>query len=119
MKSQKPRQKKVDTNKLVFKYKGKFRDKNFSKFDNALVLIDKIRNGEISLNDAIDEQAKFKSDLGEIKRIKKHFLKESREARTNVENLYNSRKAAIDFLNEYTSRLSKARYQDKKCKNRT
>ena len=72
MKRQKSRQEKVDTNKLVFKYKCKFCDKNFSKFDNALVLIDKIRSGEISLNDAIDEQEKFKSDLGEIKRIQKH-----------------------------------------------
>ena len=53
----------VDTDKLVFKYKGKIPDENFSKFDNALVLIDKIRNGEISLNDAIDEQTKFKSEI--------------------------------------------------------
>ena len=68
----------VDTDKLVFKYKGKIPDENFSKFDNALVLIDKIRNGEISLNDAIDEQTKFKSEIrhGRNKKsTKKSFAK--------------------------------------------
>ena len=45
---------------------------------------------------------------------KKHLLRESREARTNIENLYNARKAAIDFFDEYTSRASEARHQAKK-----
>ena len=100
----------VDTDKLVFKYKDKTPNENFSKFDNALVLIDKIRNGEISLNDAIDEQTKFKSHMGDIKRVqKRHLSKENKEARTNTENLYNARKAPINFLSEYTS----------KCRRRT
>ena len=42
------------------------------------------------------------------------MLTESREARTNIENLYNARKAAIDFFDEYTSRASEARRQAKK-----
>ena len=52
--------KKVDTNKLVFKYKSNTADEDFSKFDNAFVLIGKIRNGEISLNEAKDEQVRFR-----------------------------------------------------------
>ena len=63
--------KKVDTDILVFKYNGKAPDEHFSKFDNVLVLIDKIRNGQISLNDAIYEQTKFKSDLKERKSAQK------------------------------------------------
>ena len=91
---------KVDTNKLVFKYKGKTPDENFSKFDNALVLIDKMRNGEISLNYAIDKPAIFNLDMGEIKRVqKRHLSKENKEPRTNIENLYNARKAAINMFN--------------------
>ena len=36
---------------------------------------------------------------GEIKKVQKRYLlKESREARTNIENLNNARKAVIDFL---------------------
>ena len=46
---------KVDTNKLIFEYKDNTPDEDFSKFDNALDLIGKIRNGENSLNEAKDE----------------------------------------------------------------
>ena len=50
----------VGTNKLVFKYKSNTADEDFSTFDNALGLINKIRDGEISLNEAKNEQAKLK-----------------------------------------------------------
>ena len=77
--------KKVDTNKLVFKCKGKTADEDFSKFDNAFDLIDKIRDGEISLNEAKDDQARLRAKLGEIKRVqKKHLLKQSKNARNNI-----------------------------------
>ena len=59
--------KKVDTNKLVFRYKVKTPGEDFGKFNNALDLTSKIRNGKISLIKAIDKQAKLKSDMGEIK----------------------------------------------------
>ena len=73
-------------------------------------LINKTRDGEISLSETKDEQSKLKSSMREMKRVqKRHLLKESREARTNTENLYNTRKAAIDFFDEYTSRASEAR----------
>ena len=89
----------VDTNKLVFKYNGNAANEDFSKFDNALDLINKVRDGEISLNEAKEEQAKLKSCMGEVKKVrKKYLLKESREARTNIENLFNARKAAIYFF---------------------
>ena len=42
-------------------------DAKFNEFDNALNRIDKIREGEISLADAKNNQIKFKSDLNEIK----------------------------------------------------
>ena len=63
-------EKKVDINKLVFKYKSKTPDQDFSNVDNAL---DKIRNGEISLNEAKDEQTKLRSDMREIKRVQKNI----------------------------------------------
>ena len=45
-------EKRVDIDKLVFKYKADTSDANFSKFDNALDLINKIRDEEITLNEA-------------------------------------------------------------------
>ena len=36
--------------------------------------------------------------MGEIKKVRNKYLsKESKEARTKIENLYDARKAAIDF----------------------
>ena len=49
---------KVDPDKLVFKYKGKTADADFKEFDNVLSLKNKIKDGEISLNDAKDDQAR-------------------------------------------------------------
>ena len=63
----------LGTNKFVFKYKGNTPDEYFSKFDNALDLINKIRDGEISLNEAKDEQTKLRSNMGEIKRVQKYI----------------------------------------------
>ena len=53
--------------------------------------------------------------MAEIKNVQERYLlTESREARTNIGNLYKARKAAIDFFDEYTSRVSEARHQAKK-----
>ena len=60
--------KKVDSDDLIYRYTGNTTDAKFDKFDNALNIIDKIQNGEISLTDVKNNQEKFKSYLGEIKR---------------------------------------------------
>ena len=66
----------VDTGegKLVFKYKGRTNNEDFSKFDNTFVLIDKIRDDEISLNGVKDGQVKLNSTLAEIKKVPKKYL---------------------------------------------
>ena len=64
-------EKSVDIDQLVFKYKGNTPEEDFSKFDNALDLINEIRDGEISLNEAKSEQAKLNSSMGKIKSYKK------------------------------------------------
>ena len=60
-------EKKVN-NRLLFKYKCNTSDENFSGFDNDFELTSKIRDGEISLNEVKNEQAKLKSNIGEIKK---------------------------------------------------
>ena len=65
--------KRVDIDKLVLKYNGNTPDEDFSKFDNALDLINNITDGEISLNEAKDEQEKLRSDMGEIKKVRKNI----------------------------------------------
>ena len=59
--------KKVISDYLIYKYKGPIADAEFNKYDNALNLLVKIREGETSLADAKNDQAEFKSNLSEIK----------------------------------------------------
>ena len=67
--------KRIGLDKLVFKYKGNTPDEDFRKFDNALDLINKISDGEISLNEAMKEQAKLKQYGENKKSRKKIFIK--------------------------------------------
>ena len=60
----------VNLDDSVCRYKGKSPDEKFDKYDNALDLINKIRNGEIKLSDVKNDQIIFKSPLGEIKKKK-------------------------------------------------
>ena len=60
--------KKVNGDDLIYRYKGNIADVNFNQFDNALDIIDKIRDGKIDLADVKNNQEKFKSYLREIKK---------------------------------------------------
>ena len=93
----------VDTKKLVFKYKGPTDHEDFSKYDNAFDLIDKIGNGDISFNKVRNEQEKCRLNRGKNKRIfKKNASKDSWEARKSTIRLCDARKVAIDFFDDYT-----------------
>ena len=59
---------KINLDDLIYRYKGKTPDENFDAYDNALNLIDKIKNGEIKLAEAKNDQIKFESNLGKIKK---------------------------------------------------
>ena len=52
--------KKLTANDLRYKYKGNTADAKFDKFDNALNIINKIKNVEIILVDVKNNQEKFK-----------------------------------------------------------
>ena len=72
---------KVNRNDLIYKYKGKVADKKIYEFDNALDIINKIREGKKDLADVKNNQQDFNLYLGEIKKgakkskeQKKHFI---------------------------------------------
>ena len=60
--------KKVKAYDLIYRYKGPTADAKFNKFDNALDLFDKIREGKIKFAGAKNDQIEFKSELIEIKK---------------------------------------------------
>ena len=85
--------------------------------DNALNLIDKIKNGEIKLAEAKNDQIRFKSNLGEIKKgNNKKRSKEQKNALYNIDMLYKARNKAIKFYDDYSLMVSEAK---NKAKNQT
>ena len=70
--------KNVNSDDLIYKYKSNTPDLNFDEFDNALALLDKIRDGKINLTDVKNNQEKFKAYLGEIK---KETIEENRKSK--------------------------------------
>ena len=81
--------KKVNSDDLIYRYKGNTADVKFNEFDNAFDIIDKIRDGKIDLSDVKNNQEKFQSYLGEIRKgNKKHRSKEQKITLYNIEILY-------------------------------
>ena len=60
--------KRINRNDLIYRYKGKLADTKFDEFDNALGIINKIRDCAIDLADVKNNQQDFKLYLGEIKK---------------------------------------------------
>ena len=60
--------KNVNLDDLIYRYKGSTPNEEFNKYDNALDLIDKIKNGEIKLEEVKNNHNNFKINLGRIKR---------------------------------------------------
>ena len=89
--------KRVNSDDLIYRNKGNTADEKFDKYENALNIINKIQNGEISLADVKDNQQKRKTYLGEIKKgNKKRRLKEQKNTLHNIEMIYKARSEAID-----------------------
>ena len=106
---------KVNRDDLTYRYKGKTSDEEFNKYDNALDLINKIKNDETKLVEAKNDQEKFRSDLSEIKRGSK-TSKEQKSTVYNISMSYKARKEAIKFFDDFSSMVSEAK---NKTKNKT
>ena len=104
----------VNRKELLYKYKGNTSDVDFSEYYGAIDPINKIKNGDVSLKKAANDQYEPQSKLGEIK--KGNPNKKSRtnlNVIKNVDKLYESRQAAITFFIEYTERVSEAKSRAK------
>ena len=66
--------KRFDSKNLIYRYKGNTPDVEFNRFDNAINIVNKIRDVQKELTNVKKNQEKFKPLLNEIKRTKKHFV---------------------------------------------
>ena len=91
---------KVNSDDLIYRYKVNSPDLNFDEFDNALALIDKIRDGKISLTDVKNNQEKFKSYLGEIiKRKNKENRKNKKTLCIILKHFIKQEMKLLNFMN--------------------
>ena len=60
--------KKFNYDDLIYKYKSNTKDVEFNQFGNTFSLLNKIRDGKISLTNAKKDQEKFEKDFRETKR---------------------------------------------------
>ena len=98
----------------MYRYTSKTPDENFNTYDNALNVINKITNGKIKLSEAKNNQIKLKLVLGKIKKENnKKILKEQKSIWYNINMLYKARKNAIDFHDDYSLMVSKAKNKTK------
>ena len=89
----------VARGRLICKYKGNNSDVEFNEYIGAIGLINKIKDGDVSLKKAVNDQYELKSKLREIKKGNpKKKSKKNLEVRKNFDNLYDSRQATIDFF---------------------
>ena len=71
--------KRVNRDDLIYRHKGNTADSKFDKFDNALNIVNEVRDGKKDLADVKNNQQISKSLLGKIrkgnksKEQKKHF----------------------------------------------
>ena len=106
--------KRVDIDKLVFKYKCNTADEDFCVFDDVFELIIKIRDGEISSNEAKNEQKKLKSSIGEIKKVRKNIYQKRAANQGQILKIFTMQeKQLLIFFDEYTLKASEGRRQAK------
>ena len=84
-------------------------------YDNALDLIDKIKNGKIKLAEAKNNQINFRLSLSKIKKGGEKS-KTQKDTLYNIEILHKARKEAINFFDDYALMVSEAKT---KAKNQT
>ena len=97
---------------MIYRCKGNTADVKFDEFDNALKVINKIQNGDINLANVGNNQEKFKTYLGEIKKEnKKHRSKEQKKTLYNTKMFYKARNEVIKFYDDYSLMMSEAKHK--------
>ena len=79
-----------------------------------MVFLKKIRNSNISIKKAEEEQNKFQSNLGEITSGNRKYIKKYQlDTIKNAKNLYDSRQNIKNLLNDNSRIRSEALYETK------
>ena len=90
---------KIDNDNLNYIVYSSKKIDNFSELKNPLTLLDEIKKGEMTLEEAKNYQKDYLSYLKNIRKGNKNV--EQRQTLTNLNMLYNAREEAIKFIEDY------------------
>ena len=98
---------KIDYNNLKYVV-GRSRDEyRFNKIEDPITFLNKIKNGEISLKEAKNQQQNYYSYLNTIRRGNKNASQKRTIVNINI--LFNARDNAIKFIEDYSSMILEAK----------
>ena len=98
---------KIDYDNLEYAVYSRKELIDFSELKSPLTLLDKIRKGEITLEEAKNYQKNYLDYLKTIRKGNKRV--KQRETLTNLNMFYNGRKEAIKFIEDYGSMILEAK----------
>ena len=98
---------KIDYDNLEYAVYSKEELIDFSELKSPLTILDKIKRGEITLEEAKNYQKTYLNYLKIIRKGNKSV--EQRETLANLNMLYNAREEAIKFIEDYGSMILEAK----------
>ena len=102
----------VEFDNLLYHYKSPTKDKDFSMYNDVKSLFDMIKNKDMSLTHAEENEADIESDLTDIK-IGSRKSSAQKKVIKNVERFRDSQQAVINFYKDYCSMAINAAYDAK------
>ena len=109
---------KIDYDNLEYAVYSRKELINFSELKSPLMLLDEIKKGEITLEEAKNHQKYYLDYLKIIRKGNKSV--EQRETLANLNMFYNAREEAIKFIEDYGSMILEAKKTSKRTRrNRT
>ena len=99
--------KKIDNNNLIFTIISTGKTINFSKKDDPLTFLNKIKKRKITIEEGKESHKDFNRYLKIIRKGNKNHMQQ--ETLANLNMLFNGRNEAINFINGYGSMILEAK----------
>ena len=97
----------IDYNNLNYRFISSGDECKFDGLKDPLLLLNNIKQGKISIQEAKNTQKEYYKYLNLIRRGNKNNIR--RETLNNINNLYNARDMAIKFIEDYVSIILEAK----------
>ena len=98
---------KIDYDNLKYVVERSGDKYNFNKVEDPITLLNDIKKGKISLEEAKEQQKEYYNYLNTIRRGNKNASQKRTLANINIH--YNARNCAIKFIEDYSSMITEAK----------